>query len=189
MTETDRQALEKMLTFLAEGKARGIIPPQVTTIAGPSALWSTIATEEIEMASMSAYGFLHYDSGGEGFGFAALPGHAGKSPILAQVWAFAVLTNEEQRRMLTMALIDSFLSPTAQGQWSMATHHLPTRPEAWRTWGTGTPYLQFLSQQLQDASALPATQQAADFVRRLQQAQNGILTGQQTPQQIVADFR
>jgi ABC-type glycerol-3-phosphate transport system substrate-binding protein len=189
MTETDRQALEAMLAFLAEGKSRGLIPAQVTTLAGPDVLWSTLANEAIEMAGMSAYGFLRYSSGAESFGFAALPGHSGASPTLAQVWAFAVLAHEEQRRRLTIALLDSFLSPTTQSQWSMATHHLPTREDAWRAWRGDTPYMQFLGQQLQNALALPATPQATDFVRRLQQAQNDILTGQQTPEQIVAAFR
>jgi ABC-type glycerol-3-phosphate transport system substrate-binding protein len=189
ITETDRQALEAMLTFLAEGKARGVIPVQVTTLAGYNALWSTIFTEEIEMASMSAHGFLRYVSDVEDFGFAALPGHTGNSPMLAQVWAFAVLAKEEQRRILTTALLDSFLVPAAQGQWSMAAHRLPTREDSWQAWGANTSYRQFLNQQLQSAAALPATQQATDFIRQLQQAQNGILTGQQTLQQIVADFR
>jgi hypothetical protein len=71
----------------------------------------------------------------------------------------------------------------------MTTHYLPTRLDAWDGWNINTAYMQFLSQQLQDALAFPATQQVSDFARRLQQAQTSVLTGQQTPQQIAADFR
>jgi ABC-type glycerol-3-phosphate transport system substrate-binding protein len=185
----NREALGLLFTFLAESRAQDVVPPQTLTLSEPTAVWSTLAIGEGEMASLSAHTFRSLAVSTEEFGFAPLPGRQGAEQTVAQVWAFAILTDDTQRRSLATALIHGLLAPTVQGRWSFSAYWLPTQPAAMQEWNTADPYSQFIDQQLHAAIALPGSPAFAEFAKQLQQTQSAILNGEMTPEQAVAEFR
>jgi multiple sugar transport system substrate-binding protein len=185
----DSDALGLLFTFLAESRARGVIPPQTLTLGEPTTVWSTMVTGEAGMVSLSAHTFLSLAVNAEEYGFAPLPGRQGAGQTIARVWAFAVLTDDAQRRSLATALIHGLLAPAVQSRWSFSAHWLPTQPAAMQEWNTADPYSQFIDQQLNSAIALPGSPAFAEFAKQLQQTQSAVLNGEMTPQEAVAEFQ
>jgi len=176
------QAAESLFVFLARAKAEGVITDAVLDLPSLKAAWGAFQINPRGVANVSANFYGSQVGTQEHIHFGPIPTHQGANLTIAHTWAFAVLTNEPERRALAFSLLDGFLQPSIQGKWSQLAIRLPTTGQAWDTWLGTTDYTEFLQQQLAIAIAVPGGSSFSEFARRLQSMQQAILRGQLSPQ-------
>jgi ABC-type glycerol-3-phosphate transport system substrate-binding protein len=112
--------------------------------------------------------------------YAIVPTRNGEPITIADTWAFAILTEDAQRRQLALALINELLVPEVQGPWSQVVARLPSQPASLAIWTQANEYRAFSEELLANAVAPPNGPGFADFSRRLHAAQAGIIRGELT---------
>jgi ABC-type glycerol-3-phosphate transport system substrate-binding protein len=179
-TISNPEALEEFFTFVAEARAQEVIPASVLDLSGFSSTWREFAEDHTSMATVQVMQFYPNASGIKPPSYAIVPTSSGEPLTVTDTWAFAILTTDEQRRQLAISLINELLAPEIQGPWSQAIARLPSRPLAMEMWTQANEYRDFAEGLLADATVPPNGPAFADFARRLQSAQAGILRGEMT---------
>ena len=176
------QAAEAFFAFLARAKDKGVITDAVLDLPSLKAAWNVFQINPQGVANVSANFYMSQVGIQENIRFGPLPTQDGTNITIAHTWAFAVLTNDPERRALALRLLDSFLAPSVHGQWSQLATRLPTTSQAWEGWSGANGYTEFLQRQLGIAIAVPGGSSFSEFARRLQSMQQAILRGQLSPQ-------
>jgi ABC-type glycerol-3-phosphate transport system substrate-binding protein len=174
-TIRDPAVLEDYFTFVAEAHEQNIIPTSVLDMLGFNAVWRAYAEDRTGLANIQVMQFYPNTTGIKPPSYALTPTRDGNSVTIADTWAFAILTQDPQRRELALALIAELLAPEVQGPWSQAVARLPSQAEALAIWTQANEYRDFAQQLLDDAIAPPNGPAFAEFARRLQTAQAGII--------------
>ncbi len=182
-------AVKALLTFLAQGKASGVISDKALSLSNLNAIWPVFANKPVGIANVSASLYLSQPKPQDGLNFDAAPTLTGQDITIARTWAFAILTTDPERRQLAFRLVNGFLDPSVQGRWSQLANHLPTSAAAWAIWTNIGPYHEFLRHQLEVATAIPAGRPFADFAKRLQDAQQSVLHGQLSPEDALTQLQ
>lgn len=179
---SDPAALEQLFTFVAQARDQNIIPNTVVEIPGFSAMWRAYTEQPGKLATVQVNQFSPNATGINPPAYSHVPTRSGETVTIADTWAFAVLTQDLQRRRVVLALVSELLAPEVQGPWSQFAARLPSQPAAFALW-TAQPngYNDFLQQLLDKAIAPPNGPAFADFARRLQTAQAGVLRNELTP--------
>lgn len=183
------EAATSLFTFLTQARSAGVISDDALTLSNLDAVWAVFLTGQASAANTWASLYLGQTKPSETIKFGPVPTLKGTNITIARTWAFAILTNDPQRRQLALQLIGRFLEPTLQGRWSQFTNHLPTSVNAIAQWPTTDPYHEFLRQQLAIAIAIPSGRPFAEFAKHLQIVQQAILHGQLTVKDAVAQLR
>ena len=176
------QAAETLFAFLARAKDKGVITDAVLDLPSLKATWNAFQINPQGVANVSANFYMSQVGTQANIRFGPLPTRDGANLTIAHTWAFAVLTNDPERRALALRLLDGFLQPSIQGQWSQLATRLPTTGQAWEAWPGTNGYTEFLQRQLAIAIAVPGGSSFSEFARRLQSMQQAILRGQLSPQ-------
>jgi ABC-type glycerol-3-phosphate transport system substrate-binding protein len=178
----DPAALEQLFTFVAQARERNIIPNTVVEISGFNSVWSAYTEQPGQLATVQVNQFSPNATGIDPPSYSHIPTRSGETVTIADTWAFAVLTQDVQRRQLILALVSELLAPEVQGPWSQFASRLPSQPAAFALWTTQpNGYNNFLQQLLDNAIVPPNGPAFADFARRLQAAQAGVLRNELTP--------
>ena len=172
--------LEDFFTFIAQARQREIIPATVLDLPGYNSVWRAYSEERADFATVQVAQFLPNAAGVKPPGYALVPTRNGLDISVADTWAFAVLTDDVQRRELAFALINDLLAPEVQGPWSQGVARLPSSPTALANWSQASGYRNFLQLLLVDAVAQPNGPAFAEFARRLHTAQAGLIRGDLT---------
>jgi ABC-type glycerol-3-phosphate transport system substrate-binding protein len=184
------EALEAVFEFLVEGRIRGVIPGDVTEIASLGAAWTTFVNRGGGVATSAADTFLENRDSAPQVQYAQMPTRNGLPTTIADTWAFVVLTEEPAQRERVLALLKYLMAPNTQGTWGQYARRLPSNQAALTEWSaTDDDYREFLKRQLEVAVALPNGRAFADFSRRLQIAQSGVLRGEITADEAVKQVR
>ncbi len=173
----DPAALQATLDFIATAQADGLIPPELVDLATFDAVWRAYQGARPEITSLVITGYHQAETVGGDLAYAPVPTQSGETVTVAETWAFAVLTQEVDRRRLALALVDELLTPDILGAWSRQAQRLPSRPGALSTWPATDDLAASLDRQLTAAVALPNGRAFADFVADLQTAQTDLLRG------------
>jgi ABC-type glycerol-3-phosphate transport system substrate-binding protein len=187
-TINDAEAIEGYFAFLAESSEQGIIPATVLDMPSYNAVWRAFAEDRSNLAAAQVMQFYPNAAGIKPPGYTLLPTRSGESVTIADTWAFAILTEDAQRRQLAVALVNELLNPEVQGAWSQATARLPSQPASLALWTQVNDYRDFAQSLLGDAIAIPNGPAFADFARRLHAAQAGILRGDLTIEAAIASM-
>ncbi|MCC6458370.1 MAG: extracellular solute-binding protein [Caldilineaceae bacterium] len=177
---SDPAVLEQFFAFLAEAHEQGVIPASVLDMPGFNSVWRAYTEDRTEMAAVQVAQFYPNATGIKPPSYALVPTQSGASITIADTWAFAILTQDAQRRHLALALVAELLAPEVQGPWSQSVAYLPSRTASLALWTQPDDYRDFVQDLLADATAPPNGPAFADFARRLQAAQAGILRGELT---------
>jgi ABC-type glycerol-3-phosphate transport system substrate-binding protein len=78
------------------------------------------------------------------------------------------------------------MDPEAIAQWNRAAGYLPTRQSALSFWDEDDGYTPFVEQQLLEAQARPRLSNYTQVAAALQQAVEGVLTGEASPEEAAA---
>ncbi|RIK50708.1 MAG: hypothetical protein DCC57_11540 [Chloroflexi bacterium] len=178
--EPDLEAARAYFEFLAEGRQQGVIPPEVADLGTFSAVYAAFQAHSEGLAATLGSDVL---GGAERtqLRYAPLPTRSGRPTTVADIWAFALLTQDTERQALALSLVAALLEPDVQGAWSQFADRLPSRRSALAQWDQAGPYRSFLEQQIEGAAAVPNGRAFADFARRLQAGQLAVLRGELTP--------
>ncbi len=179
-TVSDPAVLEQLFTFIDRARDQNIIPPNVLELAGFNSVWRAFAELQGELATVQVNQFYPNSAGIDPPLYAPVPTRTGAPVTIAETWAFAVLTQDAQRRQQALALVDELLAPEVQGPWSQLAARLPSQPQSLALWTEANGYRDFLRQLLGNAVTPPNGPAFADFSRRLQSAQAGLLRGELT---------
>ena len=176
-TLTDPDALEALFDFITTAQADGLIPPELVDLATFDAVWRAYLGARPEITSLVITGYHQAATVGGDVAYAPVPTQAGGTITVAATWAFAVLTQEDDRRHLALALVDELLTPEVLGAWSRQAQRLPSRPGALSTWPATDNLTAYLGRQLTAAVALPNGRAFTDFAADIQTAQTDLLRG------------
>jgi ABC-type glycerol-3-phosphate transport system substrate-binding protein len=176
----DPEVLEQFFTFIAEAHEQGVIPASVLDMLGFNMVWRAYTEDRTEMAAVQVAQFYPNAGGIKPPNYALVPTQSGASITIADTWAFAILTQDAQRRRLALTLVTELLNPEVQGPWSQSIAYLPSQTAALALWTQPNDYRDFVQDLLADAIAPPNGPAFADFARRLHAAQIGILRGELT---------
>jgi maltose-binding protein MalE len=177
---SDPTALEEFFTFVAQAHEQDVIPSAALDMPGFNSVWRAFAEDRTNLATVQIAQFYPNAAGIKPPNYAAVPTRSGERITIADTWAFAILTEDAQRRRLALTLIDELLAPEVQGPWSQLVARLPSQPAALAIWTQANEYRAFAEELLADAIAPPNGPAFADFARRLHTAQAGILRGELT---------
>ncbi|MEX1020753.1 MAG: hypothetical protein WDZ49_13900 [Litorilinea sp.] len=184
----DADALETYFEFLVLARRNNLASSELIGYADYESLWNAFSRGTGDLALMSAQNLL-LDPESMRYIFLPVPTAQGEAASIGNVWAFAVLTRDENRRTLALKLINSLLDPEIQGAWSQASLRVPTQPGALERWGGQSDYIDFLQAQMNNAQAVPAGRPFADFARRLHTAQAGLLQNELTVDEAILSVR
>lgn len=178
--EPDLAAARAYFEFLAAARLQGVIPPQVVELSTFAAVYADFQETSGGLAAVLGSDVLAGAENGQ-LRYAPLPTRSGRPATVADIWAFAVLTEDAEQRALALQLAAALLEPNVLGMWSQFADRLPSRRSALAEWEQSGPYRNFLEQQLEGATAVPNGRAFADFARRLQAGQAAVLRGDMTP--------
>ena len=178
----NKEALVRVFNFLSAGSKSNTIVADSVDYSSLGAVWSRFLDSEINFADVSAAQYMANRESSQQTSYAQIPTLSGSPTTIGQTWAFAILTQDPERKALALELIQLLLEPSIQGLWSQFAHRLPTRQSALDTWEISPPYIDFLSVHLDVAVAIPNGPAFADFSARLQAAQLAVINGEITPQ-------
>lgn len=184
----DTAALETFFEFVVLGRSNNVMPAWLIDYADYETLWATFAEGTGDLALASAQ-ILLSDPDSERYTFLTIPAAGGEPHSIGNVWAFAVIAQDPERRALALALIEALLAPEIQGEWALAALRVPSQPQAMGRWGDQNPYYAFLRTQLDAAEAVPAGRPFADFARRLHTAQGSLIRGELTVEEAILEVR
>lgn len=174
-TVRDSAALEDLFSFIAQARRQEIIPSSVLDMPGFGTVWRAYAEDRTALANVQVAQFYPNATGIRPASFAPAPTRSGLPVTITETWAFAVLTQDAQRRQWALALVANLLAPEVQGAWSQSVARLPSRAASFATWTQAGDYNSFAQDLLASAIAPPNGAAFADFARRLQSAQAAIL--------------
>jgi len=185
---SDPEALEAFFRFIAQAHQQAVIPAAALDLPSFNATWREFADDHNNLATVQMTQFYPNSTNAKPAHYAPVPTRNGEELTIPETWAFAVLTQDTQRRKLAFSLIHDLLAPDVQGPWSQAVARLPSQSAALALWTQANDYRDFV-QALLDKSVVPPKGPAfADFARRLQAAQAGILRGEMTVEQAIASM-
>lgn len=173
-------ALEAWFGFVATAQAQGLIDPRTLDLIGSEAVWSAYVSQPDGPAFVLTGDPLNQPTALNRTELALLPTQSGRPATVVTTWALAVLTSDPEQRRLALELAETLLAPEVQGLWSRLTHRLPSRRGALAAWTSsdGDPLL--LQTLAEHATALPNGRPFAEFARRVQQGQLGLLRSEIT---------
>jgi ABC-type glycerol-3-phosphate transport system substrate-binding protein len=177
---SDPAVLEAYFTFVTQAHKLGIIPPSVLDMPGFNSVWRAFAEDRSELAIVQVTQFYPNAAGIKPPGYTFVPTQKGDPITISDTWAFAILTEDAQRRALALSLINELLMPEVQGPWSQFVARLPSQPASLALWTQSNNYRDFVQTLLDDAISPPNGPAFADFSRRLHAAQAGILRDELT---------
>ncbi len=102
-------------------------------------------------------------------------------------WSFVVVTQNRERREKALLLLEQLFATNFQGEWSRYAQRVPTQLDAFAYWDTSDPYTSFLQDTLLDSVAPPDFYMLSEIGRAMQQAQRGLLTGEQSPELLMSN--
>lgn len=171
-------ALEDWFNFLAFLRNQGLIDSRAPDLIGSEAVWRAYLNQATGPAFVLTGDVLNQPSVLSELVLAPLPTQSGRTATVVTTWAIAVLTTDPDQRRLAFALADVLLTPEVQGLWSRLTHRLPSRRGALAAWTSSDGDPALLSSLAETATALPNGRPFAEFARRVQLGQLGILRGE-----------
>ena len=177
---SDPVALERFFAFITEAHEQEIIPTAVLDIQNFNSSWRAFSEDQSNLVAVQVAQFYPNTTGIKPPSYAPLPTRSGDRVTIAETWAFAILTEDPQRRQHAFTLISELLNPEVQGPWSQSVARLPSQVASLDLWTQSADYRDFVVALLDEAVAPPSGPAFADFARRLHAAQASILRGELT---------
>lgn len=182
---SDPAALEQFFAFITEAHQQEIIPTTVLDIQSFNSSWRAFGEDASNLVAVQVAQFYPNATGIKPPSYAALPTASGERVTIAETWAFAILTEDTQRRQHALALISELLNPEVQGPWSQSVARLPSQSASLERWTQSVDYRDFVVALLSEAVAPPGGPAFADFARRLHAAQAAILRSELTVEEAI----
>jgi ABC-type glycerol-3-phosphate transport system substrate-binding protein len=182
----DDESMTRLFEFYASGVADGIFPTELANLATMDAVWSSMNGDGTDIVDTTASYLLHQSESPDGILYAHTPTEEGAVVSVSRTWAFVILTADPGQRAQVLELVQLLLESDVQGQWSQFANLLPTTSAAAATWNVNQPYYSFIISLLEGSTyAIPNGRPFTELLRRIQTAQQDVLSGGMTPEEAV----
>jgi multiple sugar transport system substrate-binding protein len=182
----EEDSLTAVLQFYEDGASRDIFPPEILDCHTTDDCWPAYVAGQAALAQSGAHRYLSERSGLQGSAAAPVPAANGPGPGIARGWALSLVTADPARQSLATEFMSQLLAPEANALWNLAADYLPTRQTALSFWDEADSYTPFIRQQLLQARTRPRLPNYTQVAAALQQAVEGVLTGEVTPDEAAA---
>jgi len=182
----DNELMTRLFEFYASGVADRIFPAEVANLATMDAVWSSMNADGSDIVDTTSSYLLRQSESPDGILYAHTPTEEGRAVSVSRNWAFVILATDPGQRAEVLELVQLLLEPDVQGQWSQFANLLPSTSAAAATWNVNQPYYGFIISLLEgDTYAIPNGRPFAELLRRIQTAQQDVLSGRMTPEEAV----
>lgn len=176
----DRDALEDVLEFYANGLAAGVIPENAIQYTSIEDAWPVYLAEEVGMANTTSHEYLASRENFEKSSFAPIPTRDGQLTSVFRSWAYVLIAQDPERQTIAWSFIEWLTSAERLGEWALNANYLPTRLSALPE-ESEDDYLAFLTELLQNSQVRPVGSKHDELGRVLQRSVQAIFSGSATP--------
>jgi ABC-type glycerol-3-phosphate transport system substrate-binding protein len=148
------EPLAAALQHFSDGRSSGAIPLETsswTTFAESWQAFGGVANSVETVASQ----YLVLREEAIANVFTAVPGLEAPLAPMVDGWAWAVTTGDPARQAIAADILQWLAAGPNMGDWSLAASRLPARESAFEQWPAGDDYVDFLRQQLAQATPYP----------------------------------
>jgi len=175
--------LTEVLTFYDDAERIGVISTDLFQIADFGETLTRYQENQVSAAEVNARDYLHTREEVRTTSFTSTPTADGESIALITGWSWVITTSDEERQELAMLLVDFFMNPVVQGNYTLSAGWIPTQPAAFEVWGGEDPYVAFGDNLIRNAQPLPSASVRAVPGEAIQQAVEDVLLNGQLPAQ------
>jgi ABC-type glycerol-3-phosphate transport system substrate-binding protein len=184
----DEQVLRDVLDFYQWALENGVIDVAILEAVTTEELWPTYLEAKAGISQITVRQYLTDRELFRNTSFAPLPvKKEGDTPVLiTHGWTLVLITDDVQRQIAALRLIESFMSTTNNADWNSINKSIPTRDTAYQELAGDDPYWTFLSEQLNTAQPQPSFTGYDRIGRIIQQAVEQVIRGEATPEEAAA---
>ena len=163
----DQEILTSVLTFYQEAELVEVMPYWLTQYQDDEQIWTTF--EEGRAGMVVTWFSNYFSSEEEEIAVAAIPTSDGDLFTLARGWVWALSTNKDARKEISIELAEFLTESIFLASWNQAAGYLPPRPSSVRTWNDDD--LKILASQIANSAILmPSSDIVTSLGGPLQQA-------------------
>ena len=175
------EPLVSALQQLLNAKNSGFILDQSSNYTSLQESWQLFQAGSADFTLTTSEQFLQERDENGLFMVTAVPGRQRALVPLTSGWAWAVSTADPAQRALVGELLASFTASDQLGEWSEASNFLPASQTALTFWSQDDPYIIFAGEQLNQADAMPFSQNSS-IMTAMSNAVFDVVTSGKTPQ-------
>lgn len=174
--ERNAQALELTLSFYEALRTSGLLDSHALQAATAAVTWQEALQGTVGLAHTTSTLWLRDRGQASALRFGPIPTADSKPRYLGRGWAYAVVTDDPERRRLAALLIETLNDPDFLSLWTQAVHQLPAQRRVLERWPLDG-YVAFAHEALTAAISPPGWLDDTAFVQALRRATMDVLTG------------
>ncbi len=174
--ERNAKALELTLSFYETARTSGLIDSSALQAATPAVTWQEALQGTVGLAHTTPMLWLRDRGQASALRFGPIPTADSKPRYLGRGWAYAVVTDDPERRRLAALLIEALNDPDFLTVWTQAVHQLPAHRQVLEHWPPNG-YVTFAYEALMAAVPPPAWLDDTTFTQALRRAMVDVLAG------------
>ncbi len=173
------RALRRLLSFYEAAYQQGLIDENGGLTSNPADTWERALQGYTPMAETTASLWLTRQEQATVLRFGPTPTQDGQGRYLMHGWAYAIITADERRQALAVALLQQLMASDTLADWTYQAHLLPTRRTSLFQWPNDD-FLRFASEALEQGFLIPDFVRDKEMARSVHQAVLHVLSGQQS---------
>ncbi len=177
----DQPALLNVLGFYQAARAAGALPLSARQYASVAETWRVFKEGRVLAAEARLRPFL-LEGNPAIHAAAPLPTYDGRGISLVWCWSWAVVTRDPARQQAVARVLEWLMDPEFLASWTLAAGLLPSTTMSLQGWPTGAA-ASLASRLVTAAVPAPPAETTGIFGPALQQAVQGVLSGQSTPEE------
>lgn len=176
----DERILNDILDFYASSREAGIVTLSALQLTTDRQTWALLEQNAVQSALVPFEAYI-LGANRATFGAQSLPTRDGEGIIMANTYAWAVVTQDPQRQAIAADFLNWLLRPDFLGPWSHALGMLPATSSALSEWPDAGS-LALVNQLIRSAVPLPSTDTLNTIGPIVQLAIEEVLFGRETPE-------
>ena len=165
--------------FLAESS--GFILDQSSNYSTFQESWQLFQAGSASVTLTNSEQFLRLRDENGRYQVTSVPGLERPLTPLVSGWAWAISSSDPAKQILAADLLNTLIADSNLGEWTYASNYLPSLETALNFWAQDDPYLPFVREQLNRASAMPFSG-SSSIMTVLNNAVFDVITLTKTPQ-------
>ena len=186
--EIDETALRNVLTFYQQARDQGIIDASLLQASNTEDIWPFYLEVQAGLTQVTVQQYLTERETllDNEFTSVPIPDITVTPASIMHGWVFVLTTDDLNRQVAALRLIESFLSTSNNVAWNNINRTIPTRDSAYQQIAGDDPYWIFLTEQLNAAQPEPRFVGYDRIGRIIQQSIEQVIRGEATADEATA---
>jgi len=172
----DREPLETVYDYYAQGVAGGVFGPALLEFDDVRDYWDRFAAGEAALVAVDSDTYLAQRGGVRNIGLAPVPTHGGAPITALDGWLWVLTTQDPDRQMQARAFLNWMMRVNQQSIVTQALRIVPSQQRALRLW-EDQDYVSFAQSLIQSAVVVPVAQRNSSAALALQEGFVAVLEG------------